>query len=192
MPAFTLNNPGAALDDFFGYSVAISDQAVVVGAFSDDTGGFNSGSAYVYLLSNATPTTPLVILTNPGTTTADSFGVSVAISPTRVAVGANGDDIGGTNAGRAYVFEWTSATPTAVTVTLNNPNPTSFDDFGISVAISGNRVVVGAEGDDQGASSAGIAYVFGFATAAPERPSRRWRTQLPERATSSGFPSPSS
>jgi hypothetical protein len=41
--------------------------------------------------------------------------------------------------------------------TLNNPAPTSNDQFGISVAISGTRVVVGAIMDDTGASDTGSA-----------------------------------
>ena len=72
------------------------------------------------------------------------FGYSVAISGTRVVVGANGDDTGASDAGSAYVYDLSGGTPTVPVATLNNPGPAASDYFGNSVAISGTRVVVGA------------------------------------------------
>ena len=40
--------PDGAYNDFFGYSVAISDTAIVVGARRDDDKGTDSGSAYIW------------------------------------------------------------------------------------------------------------------------------------------------
>ena len=67
---------------------------MVVGAYQDDTGQNNSGSAYVYDLSSDTPTVPIVTLNNPDPAVGDWFGTSVAISGTRVAIGACGDETG--------------------------------------------------------------------------------------------------
>ena len=58
VPVATLNNPGPAAGDQFGKSVAISGTRVVVGAYADDTGATDAGSAYVYDLSSGTPTVP--------------------------------------------------------------------------------------------------------------------------------------
>ena len=44
----TLNNPTPATGDCFGISVAVTGSTVVVGAYSDDTGATNSGSAYLF------------------------------------------------------------------------------------------------------------------------------------------------
>ncbi|MCA9253679.1 MAG: FG-GAP repeat protein, partial [Phycisphaerales bacterium] len=38
----------AATDDYFGYSVALSGDTAVIGAYLDDDGGSASGSAYVF------------------------------------------------------------------------------------------------------------------------------------------------
>ena len=170
VPVATLNNPGPAADDQFGISVAISGTRVVVGAHLDDTGAVDAGSAYVYDLSSGTPTVPVATLNNPGPAADDSFGVSVAISGTRVVVGASGDDTGASNAGSAYVYDLSSGTPTVPVVTLNNPSPAANDRFGISVAISGTRVVVGASGDDTGADNAGSAYVYDLSSGTPTVP----------------------
>ena len=170
VPVATLNNPGPTAGDYFGWSVAISGTRVVVGAREDDTGASAAGSAYVYNLSSGTPTVPVATLNNPGPAVQDYFGFSVAISGTRVVVGAREDDTGTGDAGSAYVYDLSSGTPTVPVAMLNNPGPAVSDNFGWSVAISGTRVVVGAYRDDTGASDAGSAYVYDLSSATPTVP----------------------
>jgi len=50
--------------------------------------------------------------------------------------------------------------------TLNNPTPAESDSFGISVALAGTGVLVGARNDDTGAPNAGSAYLFDSASGA--------------------------
>ena len=110
VPVATLNNPGPAANDFFGSSVAISGARVVVGAYVDGTPASHAGSAYVYDLSGGTPTAPVARLNNPNPTgEEDAFGSSVAISGTRVMVGAYSDDTGAIDAGSAYLYDMSSA-----------------------------------------------------------------------------------
>ena len=170
VPVATLNNPGPAASDFFGRSVAISGTLVVVGAFSDDTGAISAGSAYVYDLTSGTPTVPLATLNNPSPAVNDQFGHSVAISGTRVVVGAYWDNTGANDAGSAYVYDLSSGTPTVPVATLNNPSPVDSDYFGDSVAISGSRVVVGVPFKDTGADGAGSAYVYDLSSSTPTSP----------------------
>ena len=66
---------------FFGSSVAISGNTIVVGAFSDDTGASDSGSAYVF---NAITGALVSTLANPTFANSDFFGYSVAISGSTV------------------------------------------------------------------------------------------------------------
>src|SRR5262249_57406747 len=91
----------------------------------------------------------------------DGFGFSVALSGDTVMVGAGGDDIGANaDQGSAYVFVrsggvWTQRQK------LTAADGAAGDAFGISVAISGDTVVVGAHGDAIGSNVAqGSAYVF--------------------------------
>jgi hypothetical protein len=68
------------------------------------------------------------------------------------------------NAGSAHVFDTTNG---ALIHTLNNPAPTMGDNFGRSVSISGDHVVIGADGDDPGGvAAAGAAYLFDTVTGA--------------------------
>jgi FG-GAP repeat len=167
---FVLLNPSPANLDRFGSSVAISGTRVVVGTAGDDTGATDAGSAYVYDLASATPTVPVATFNNPSPTANGNFGNSVAISGTRVVVGARNDDTGATDAGSAYVYDLSSGTPTVPVAMLNNPSPAMDDRFGNSVAISGSRVVVGAPNDDTGASDAGSVYAYDLASGTPTVP----------------------
>ena len=163
---FTLNNPtayGTNANDYFGWSVSISGDYAIVGAYDeDDAGGTGSGKAYIY---NVTTGVLLYTLTNPnayGTSALDGFGIEVAISGDRAIVGAGGeDDAGGTSSGKAYIY---NATNGALVHTLDNPNAYSVsynDNFGQSVTISGNRAIVGAPFDDAaGVTDSGKAYIY--------------------------------
>ncbi len=99
-----LANDGAE-DDDFGRSVAISGTTAIVGAIADGDNGDKSGSAYLF--DTATGRQIAKLLPNDGAAE-DRFGVSVAISPPRLAtaiVGADRDDDSGTNSGSAYLFD---------------------------------------------------------------------------------------
>ena len=187
VPVAILDNPTPAGGDKFGYSVAISGSRLVVGAFQDDVGATNAGSAYVYDLASATPTVPIATLNNPSPAVDDVFGISVAVTGNRVVVGAFNDDTGTTNAGSAYIYDLGSATPTVPVLTLNNPAPALDDNFGTSVAASGDRVVVGAELDDFGATNAGSVYVYDLAGAAPATPVATLRNPTPQSLDEFGF-----
>ena len=169
VPVTLLNDPAAGYHGF-GLSAAISGARVVVGAYFDDTGAEDAGSAYVYDLDSAAPTAPVVTLHNPNPAVRDYFGAPVAISGTRVVVGASDDDTGAPDAGSAYVYDVGSGTPAVPVATFHNPSPAENDAFGSALAISGARVVVGARFDDTGAEDAGSAYVYDLGSATPAVP----------------------
>ncbi|MDM8553642.1 choice-of-anchor D domain-containing protein [Desulfococcaceae bacterium HSG7] len=150
----------AAADDFFGWSVAVSGDTAVVGAYKDDDGGTASGSAYVFERDSggADNWGQTAKLTASDAAADDQFGYSVAVSGDTAVVGAYHDNDDGTNSGSAYVFEkgagWSDMTETAK---LTASDAVANDEFGISVAVSGDTAVVGAYYDG---SHSGSAYVF--------------------------------
>jgi hypothetical protein len=151
----------AAAGDFFGVSVAISGETVVVGAHNDDgAAGLNQGSAYVFARSGGAWSQQQK-LEAPDAADSDQFGVSVAISGETVVVGALGDDgAGGIDQGSAYVFA-RSGGVWSQQQKLEASDAAAVDRFGSSVAISGETIVVGATLDDgAGAVDQGSAYVF--------------------------------
>ena len=85
----------------------------------------------------------------------DHFGEAVAADGNWAVVGAPGYN---GNVGRAYVFDITTGgEPVA---TLEDVSPQGADQFGFSVAISGDTIVVGAPYRDDTATDTGIAYVY--------------------------------
>jgi hypothetical protein len=151
----TFTNPTPAVSDQFGSSLAALDiDRVLIGAPYDDTGGTDAGAAYLF----STNGTLLTTFTNPTPTVGDGFGAPVAaVGSDRVLIGASGDNTGGTDAGAAYLF----STNGTLLITFTNPTPAVGDGFGASVAAVGSdRVLIGAYGDNTGATDAGSAYLF--------------------------------
>jgi len=180
--------------DSFGWSVAISGDTVIIGAVledSDATGvngdqtdnsATDSGAAYVFVRSGTT-WSQQAYLKASNTGAGDQFGWSVAIFGDTVVVGAlnESSDATGVNgdqtndfaflSGAAYVFV-RSGTTWSQQAYLKASNTDAVDRFGVSVAIFGDTVVVGAlfeassatgvNGDqtDNSAPNSGAAYVF--------------------------------
>jgi hypothetical protein len=125
--------------DHFGVRVAVSGDTAVVGAHRDDDTGNNSGSAYVFTRSGAAWSETAKLLASDGGTN-DGFGV-VGIDGDTVVVGARGDDDLSLNSGAAYVFR-NSGAGWVEEAKLLPSDVRGF--FGRSVAVSGDRVVVGS------------------------------------------------
>ncbi|MFZ0548957.1 MAG: FG-GAP repeat protein [Candidatus Promineifilaceae bacterium] len=180
--------------DRFGYSVAISGNTVVVGATEEDSDAngvngdqtdnslFSVGAAYVFVRSGTTWIQEAYMkASNSGN--GDVFGSSVAVSGNTVVVGARGEDSNATgingdetndsypNSGAAYIFARSGGTWSQQAY-LKASNSEPDDRFGDSVALSGDKLVVGARQEDSGetgvngnqtdnsAGSAGAAYIF--------------------------------
>jgi hypothetical protein len=152
---------------FFGMDVAIDGTRIAVGAPTDYLGTVQVGKVHVYEMTGSNPTVPMQTLTNPEPGEGDQFGESVAVSGTLVAVGTPRD---ADQSGATYVYDLAGTSPASPIATLNNPTPAQYDRFGDSVAITGQRVVVGAISDDSGGVDAGIAYVYDLSSAAPSSP----------------------
>ena len=154
-----------AVDDLFGFSVAVDGDTIVVGAYRDDDNGTNSGSAYVFtkLTDGWVTTSTAAKLTASDAATNDQFGHSVAVDGDTIVVGAHGDDNNNmSTTGSAYVFTkptdgWVT-TSTAAKLTASDA--AANDEFAYSVAVDGDTIVVGAHGDDNNIAATGSAYVF--------------------------------
>jgi outer membrane protein assembly factor BamB len=96
-------------------------------------------------------------LENPAAAEGDQFGQAVAMVGENVLVGARWADMGGTDAGAAFLFDGKTG---ELLLTLQKPEPAAGDWFGNSVAAVGSNLLVGALGDDTGATDAGAAYLF--------------------------------
>ena len=148
-------------DGYFGHSVAIDGDTIVVGAYGDYHAGTYSGSAYVFRPSDdqygGATYDQVAKLTASDAASMDLFGEFVAIDGTTVVVGAYGAGTGGA----VYAFRTTDDGATYDEVAkLTATDAAVYDKFGTSVAVDGGTIVVGAQGDDEAASGSGSVYVF--------------------------------
>ncbi len=105
------------------------------------------------------PALPDAKLSASDATQGDYFGISVSISGDVAVVGASNDDDGGDGSGSAYVFRY-DGSGWRQEAKLTNPGGGVFEDFGWSVAISGDVIVIGVPGEDYANGRRGAAYVF--------------------------------
>ncbi|MCC6139643.1 MAG: FG-GAP repeat protein [Nitrospira sp.] len=180
--------------DVFGSALALSGDTLVAGATGEasaatgsngdqtDNSAVDSGAVYVFTRTNGSWTQQAYLkASNPGTS--DLFGGTLALSGGTLVVGATGE---GSNAvglngdqtdnsegdsGAIYVFTRSGSGWSQQTY-LKASNTNEFDYFGSSIALSGDRLAVGAPGEgsnavglngdqaDNSASNSGAVYVF--------------------------------
>jgi hypothetical protein len=145
---------------------------IIVGAHGNNDGGNNAGKAHVYL-GSASGLSTTASWTEAGDAAYDYFGKSVASAGDvngdgydDVIVGAHGNDNGGNNAGKSYVYLG-SASGLSTTASWTVIGEGSVDHFGSSVASAGDvngdgydDLIVGAYHNDDGGFGAGKAYVY--------------------------------
>jgi len=149
--------------NYFGHSVSISGNTYVVAAPEDDEHGYVHGAAYVYEYNPFWRgfDEQAKLFADDGAER-DIFGLSVAISGDTLVIGSPFDDVRGWHSGLVYVFErnggaWTKQAK------LVPDDGVEGDEFGMSVSISGDTIVVGSPGDDinhMDDYDSGSAYVF--------------------------------
>ncbi len=141
--------------DFFGYSVSISGDYAIVGAYQKNGTGDDRGAAYIFEKPGegwADMTETAQLRASDGVL-GDQFGYSVSISGDYAIVGANQDD---SKKGSAYTF-YRGAGTWGQQAKLTASDGAANDEFGHSVSISGDYALVGAWKDE---STAGSAYSF--------------------------------
>lgn len=173
-----IQNFDRAAWDRFGYAVSVDSSVIVVSAYSEDEveDGVsnpltNPGSVYIFERDFGGIWNPVQKIVPLDRSSGDHFGYSVDLKDTLMVIGCHSDDhdeFGGdlkTDAGSAYIFEknggiWTQFQKIAASDRAES------DDFGVSVGISGNTVLVGSQYQDFNAigtdslEDAGAAYFY--------------------------------
>jgi hypothetical protein len=156
----TLVASDAQTGDGFGFSVAIDGGVALVGAVSDDDQGQSSGAAYVFRFDGAQWVEEQK-LRPPALAIDFHFGWSVALAGEVAVVGAPVLPYPPDETGFAYVFRYNGA-QWALERTLEPGEGGADQQYGISVATDGQRVVVGARWSSVLAPFAGAAYVYAY------------------------------
>lgn len=148
----------AELQDYFGWSVALSGDTALIGASGDDDKGYNAGSAYIFV-RNGTVWSQQAKLPASDGAAGDYYGSSVALSADTALVGAHQDNAVGAYSGSAYIFV-RNGTTWSEQAKLVAADGASGDYFGLATSLSGDTALVGAFNDDDKGTNSGSAYVF--------------------------------
>ncbi len=146
--------------DYFGGSVAVDGDVMVVGATHEDTNGTDSGAVYVYRRGTNGHWTQEAKLMTAGWSGYDQFGFSVDVDENVIVVGSILNDDTNTDAGAAFVFRYNGAEWMQEAQLLASDGYRE-DHFG-AVSISGDTIVVGAAWEDANGDESGSAYVFQY------------------------------
>ena len=155
-----LTAPDFANNQLFGTAVAISGDVIAVGAYGDVTKGFRSGAVYVFRYDGFDWVFETKFTASNGSTEA-RFGASVDVDGDVIAVGSWASSWVAGQAGQAYAFRY-DGTQWVEERILSPADLEQGDRFARTVSVSGDVIVAGSEGDDDGADGAGAAYVFRY------------------------------
>ena len=145
--------------DWFGMDVDVEGNHVVVGASRKHN---MQGAVYVYYHDGDIWAQEQKLMASDGVSE-DHFGKNVALSGAGLLIGAYANDDQGDASGSAYVFRYDAdAHWWSEEQKLLPGDGAGQDYFGSDVALSGDFAIVGAPGDDDGATDAGSAYIFAY------------------------------
>ena len=165
-------------NDFFGWSVSISNNYIAIGAYKEDeneVGGstlLDAGSVYIFErnLSGIWSQTQKIVTSDRAGS--DQFGNDVSIFENTLCVGAYTEDHdqNGLNnlssSGSTYIFDRNLSGIWSQSQKIVASDRAISDFFGCSVSLWGNYIIVGAQSEDHdiiggnSISNAGSAYIF--------------------------------
>ncbi|WP_154223760.1 FG-GAP repeat protein [Marinicella rhabdoformis] len=146
--------------DRFGYSVSLSGDRALIGAYFNQNNNISTGSAYVFELIDGDWVQTSKLFVNDATST-EYFGWSVSLQGDRALVGAQSGRVNGINTGSAYVFDfinnnWIQSSKLTATDGLAN------DRFGFSLSLGYDKALIGATENSVNGTKTGAAYIFDF------------------------------
>ena len=157
---FKINAFDGAANDQMGSATAVSGNRMIAGAKFDNNVSPDCGSAYIYTYDGSSWSLEQKINANDADTS-DNFGTAVDIEGDLAVVGDNLDDTMGNSSGAAYIFRFNGTTWVQEQKLVAGDGQPG-DEFGYSVSISNDVVIVGAYKDDFSGLNTGSAYVFRY------------------------------
>jgi len=157
-----LPRPASADSASFGVSVAMDDSIAVVGASGEASCGRNAGAVYVYRReAGVTVWRNTTRLTPTDCRKSMFFGEAVAVSGTRILVGASSEAFPTERTDAAYVFERTENGQWEQTARLTGNRDREEGVFAAGLDLQGDRAVVSTSGSSE-AQYGGAVYVFEY------------------------------
>ena len=162
-PVVVLRHPAPTGETHFGEVFSMDGNTIVVQGWTFDEVVLDQ-EFFVFDLSALDPQTPIAtfdLITSPL-----DLATSLAIDDETIAIGSAFQDSGATGSGSVHLFQFDGLTATFVD-TIDNPDPDVGDNFGYSLGISNEKLVVGANEINTGSPRTEQAFVFDLSTLTP-------------------------
>ncbi len=150
--------PSDGADDDKFCRLAGNDQCLVIGAYNNNSTGVDAGAAYIFEYDSGvwTEQTKLV---GSNLTSGDGFGFSVSMDGDYIAVGAMCASSNGTDSGAAYIYKkngdnWVEQ------AYIYPDDGEAGENFGISVKLSGDMLLIGSQVDSYPTYRSGSVYFY--------------------------------
>jgi hypothetical protein len=150
----------AYADDTLGGTVALKNHMAMLGVMRRDDKGEDAGAVFAFE-REANSWSQKQVLTAIDAKAGDAFGQSIALTARFLVIGAPRSDTPHKDSGSAYVYVREKDT-WQFQAKLMAKDGAAGDLFGISVAIDGDTVLVGADLNDEQAEKAGAVYAYVF------------------------------
>ena len=153
---------------WFGDSVAIENGVIAVGALTHEitlngSGYYSAGSVFLFKYESSNDVSFIQKIESPKINYNTNFGNSLDIENQFLVIGEQGYNYGGNgwNTGAVHLYKIKSDGSAELTTSVYSPRPRQNGYFGQSVAIDGDRLVIGAPGEDSdNGSQSGVVYVY--------------------------------
>jgi hypothetical protein len=152
---------GGNPDDQFGWSLAMWEQTIAVGAFADDTSGLDSGAVYIFEKDPNQVWYQQARVTPSDGEDNDHFGRSIDIHRDWLIVSSPFDDEVGIEAGSVYIYQRDDEDWLLQAKLVPQVDPMDFNEFGFGVGVSDDFFVASAKLENDTISDAvGSVYVY--------------------------------
>jgi hypothetical protein len=161
----TLTPSDGQLEDLFGTAISLYTDRMLIGAYSkdDDSNGLSRlGAAYILDYEVGTNMWLETKLQIDDPHSNDFFGSSVDLGDNRAVVGARNGFATGPQRGYAFIYDFDDMTQTWSGVKVSASDGGGLDNFGSSVSLDNDKVLIGAYQDDDINTDAGAAYRYDF------------------------------
>jgi len=152
---------GGNPDDQFGWSVAMWEHTIAVGAFADDTSGLDSGAVYMFAKDSNEVWYQQARVTPSDGEDNDHFGRSVDVHKDWLIISSPFDDEAGIEAGSVYIYKREDEDWLLQNKLLPQLDPKEFNEFGFGVGVSDDFFVASSKLENETISdAAGSVYVY--------------------------------
>jgi hypothetical protein len=153
---------GEVAGDLSGHSVSLSDDGLIVAIGAKENDGGHQNGGHVRIFQNVSGNWIQVGADIDGEAAGDYSGHSVSLSGdgSIVAIGAEGNDAGGSNKGHVRVYENINGTWTQIGVDIDGEANADLSGSSVSLSNDGSIVAIGAKENDGGGTQAGHVRVY--------------------------------